>query len=77
MIFDGKEIRATGFYLYRGITENKPHEWQIGIFLLGLVAVAILCVKLFPKQFDSVESGEEGKKFLSHVAKKAAGRIDE
>jgi hypothetical protein len=60
-----------GAAIFLGIENNEPIFWQMGCAILGIIVLATLAVKLFPKQLDSEESGKEGMKVLKHVARKA------
>ena len=57
--------------IFLGIEHNQPVAWQMGCASLAIIAITALAVKLFPKQLDSAESGEEGMKVLKAMAKRA------
>lgn len=65
------------FFIWFGIKLDKDIGWQVGGGLLGVIILTVLAVKLFPKQLDSKESGEEGLKILKQVSKRAVKLSDD
>ncbi|MCD1647735.1 hypothetical protein [Marinobacter adhaerens] len=61
-------IAAVAIFL--GITRSQPILWQMGCVILVFISLTVVAVKLFPKQLDSEESGEEGMRLVKHAVKR-------
>ncbi|WP_144394406.1 hypothetical protein [Pleionea sediminis] len=64
------------FFIYLGVEREQYDAVWLGVGILVFTVIISICIKLFPKQLDSKESGEELKEVLKHTVKQGFKDIE-